>query len=297
MTTIVLQLIIAGILVGGVYGLIAMGFVVVYRSSQVFNMAYGQFATIGAFMAWTFLGTPSAPRFPLPLAMLFTLLFAIAFGLLIERLLFRRLIGRPLFVPFALTLGLLAVLDSIIMMAWGPRTLPYAQTFPHNPIYLGDIVITQEHLWSFFIALVIVLAFTVFNRRTKLGLAMRAAQDNQIAARCLGVSARLNSQIAWVMCTLLATMGGILIAMTTGVSIGLSSLVLVALSIVLLGGLDSLVGCFVGGLVLAIGSNLVAYFADPLLPGISSILGTILILFILIFRPSGLFGSKPVERV
>jgi len=297
MTTIILQLIIAGILVGGVYGLIAMGFVVVYRSSQVFNMAYGQFATIGAFMAWTFLGSPAAPRLPLPVALLCTLLFAIAFGLAIERLLFRRLIGKPLFIAFALTLGLLAVMDSIIMMAWGPQARAFAQTFPRTPIFLGEIVITQEHLWSFAIAAVIVLAFTIFTRRTKLGLAMRAAQDNQIAARCLGVSARLNSQIAWVTCTILATMGGILIAMTTGVSLGLSSLVLVALSIVLLGGLDSIVGCLVGGLILAIGSNLMAYYADPLVPGISSILGTLLILLILIFRPSGLFGSKPVERV
>jgi branched-chain amino acid transport system permease protein len=297
MTTIILQLIIAGVLVGGVYGLIAMGFVVVYRSSQVFNMAYGQFATIGAFMAWTFMGSPAAPRLPLPLALLCTLLFAIAFGLVIERLLFRRLIGKPLFIAFALTLGLLAVLDSVIMMVWGPRAQAFAQTFPRTPIFLGDIVITQEHLWSFAIAAVIVLAFTIFTRRTKLGLAMRAAQDNQIAARCLGVSARLNSQIAWVMCTILATMGGILIAMTTGVSLGLSSLVLVALSIVLLGGLDSMLGCLVGGLILAIGSNLMAYYADPLLPGVSGILGTVLILVILIIRPSGLFGSKPVERV
>ena len=130
-TSAALQLILSGILVGSVYGIIAMGFVITYRSAQVFNIAYGQFAVVGAFMAWTFLGSPSAPRLPLPIALLLTFVAAIIFGLLVERLLFRHMIGRPIFATFMLTLGLLALLHSLVMLAWGPSPVPRATGFDH----------------------------------------------------------------------------------------------------------------------------------------------------------------------
>ncbi len=291
------QLIVSGILVGSIYGLIAMGFVIVYRSNRVFNMAYGQFAAIGAFMAWTFLGSPNAPRFPLGLAIIFSLLFAVVFGLFIERVFFRRMIGRPLFTSFILSLGLWAILNSATMIIWGPQTYVYSQTIPRQPLYLGAISIQQEYLWTFFIALLAVTAFFFFFRNTKLGLAIRAAYNNQVAARCLGVSAKLNSQVTWVLCSLLATIGGILIATVRGVSTQLSDLVMVVLVVVLIGGMDSLAGCILGGLVLAIGENLANYYLSSFLPGIGQIFGIILILLVLLARPNGLLGSKPVERV
>jgi branched-chain amino acid transport system permease protein len=292
-----LQLIISGILVGGIYGLIGMGFVIVYRSSKVFNMAYGQFAVVGAFMAWTFIGSPEAPRLPFPLAFFLTLLFAVAFGLLIERLLFRRMIGRPLFASFILTLGLLAILNSLVLIIWGPKTYILAQGLPKGPLSLGGISLQKEYVFAFIIAIAVVIAFFIFFKRTRLGLAIRAAYNNQVAARCLGVSARLNSQIAWVLCSLLATMGGILIATVQGVGTQLSDLVMVVLVVVLIGGMDSLVGCIFGGLLLAIGENLASYYLGSLLPGVGSIFGIVVILLILLIRPNGLFGSKPVERV
>jgi branched-chain amino acid transport system permease protein len=292
-----LQLIISGILVGSIYGLIAMGFVIVYRSGRIFNMAYGQFAVVGAFMAWTFIGSPGAPRLPFPLAIILTLLFSIVFGLFIERILFRRMIGRPLFATFILTLGLLAILNSLVMIIWGPKTYILAQTLPRGPLSLGGISLQKEYVWAFIVAVVVVIAFFVFFRRTRLGLAIRAAYNNQVAARCLGVSARLNSQIAWALCSLLATVGGILIASVQGVSPQLSDLVMVVLVVVLIGGMDSLVGCIFGGLLLAIGENLANYYLGSYMPGIGSIFGIVLILLVLLFRPNGLFGSKPVERV
>lgn len=294
---ILLQLVLSGVLVGSVYGLIAMGFVITYRGAQVFNIAYGQFAVLGAFMAWTFIGSPGAERFPLPLALFLTLVAAIVFGLAVERLLFRRMIGRPLFASFMLTLGLLGVLHSIVLVVWGPETLALATTFPKGPVKLGSIVLSKEYIWSFGLAIVVALAFLFFFRRTKLGLAMRAAYENQAAARCLGVSTALNAQIAWVMCTIIATIGGILIASVGGVSTALSEMVMVVLAVALLGGLDSLIGCIFGGLILAIGTNLASYYLSPHLPGIGSFFTMILILLILIVRPTGLFGTRPIERV
>jgi branched-chain amino acid transport system permease protein len=295
--TVFAQLVLSGLLVGGVYGLIAMGFVIVYRSGRVFNMAYGQFAVLGAFIFWTFIGSPAAPRLPLPLAIILTLLSAVALGLLVERVVFRHMIGKPIFTGFIMTLGLLAVLNSIVLIVWGPSALVFAKTIPTGSVNFGGISLSQEYIWTFLIALAVMALFLVFFRKTRLGLAIRAAYNNQTAARCLGVSAKLNSQIAWVLCTLLAAMGGVLIATVQGASTLLSELVMVVLIVVLIGGLDSLAGCIVGGLILAIGENLANYYLSPYLPGIGSIFGVILILIILLIRPFGIFGNKPVERV
>lgn len=296
-STIILQLVLSGVLLGGVYGLIAMGFVITYRSAQVFNMAYGQFAVVGAFVAWTFFGSPVAPRFPLPLALFLTFIAAIAFGLVVERLVFRRMIGKPLFVSFMLTLGLLAVLHGLVIGVWGPQTMAIATPVPKGTITLGQLILPKEHIWSFILAVIVVVALVLFFRRTKLGLAMRATYEDQVAARCLGVSARLNSQLAWVLCAVIATIGGILIATVSGVSLLLSEMVLMVLAVVLLGGLDSFIGCVVGGLILATGQNLASYYLSQLFPGVESIFGMVLILIILLVRPSGLFGTRPIERV
>jgi branched-chain amino acid transport system permease protein len=295
--TIALQLVLSGILVGGIYGLIAMGFVVTYRNAQVFNIAYGQFAVLGAFIAWTFIGSPSEPRLPLPVALPLTIIAAVVLGLVVERVLFRHMIGRPIFSTFMLTLGLLAVLYSIVMIAWGPSTVALSTTIPKGPVHLGDIVLSKEYIWSFGLAVLVVVALVLFFRLTRIGLAMRAAYEDQVAARCLGVSARLNSKLAWVLCMVIATVGGILIASASGVSMMLSELVMVVLAVVLIGGMDSFVGCIVGGLILAIGHNLASFYLGPHVPGIESIFGMILILVILLIRPYGLFGTRPIERV
>ncbi len=296
MTTF-LQLAISGILVGGVYGLIAMGFVTVYRSIKVFNMAYGQFAVLGAYIAWTFLGSPSAPRLPLALGIICTLAFAVAFALFLEWAIFRRLIGKPVFAGFIISLGLMALINSLVTIIWGSGARPLQEIVPKGALTFGGIVISQEYLWTFVTAIILMAAFIYFFQKTRLGLAIRASHNNQVAARVLGVSATLNARLAWIFCTVLATLGGILIASVQGVSSSLAELVLVVLVVVLIGGMDSLAGCVVGGLVLAVGNNLSSYYLDPYIPGVSSIFGVVLILLILLFRPNGIFGFKPVERV
>jgi branched-chain amino acid transport system permease protein len=195
------------------------------------------------------------------------------------------------------TLGLLALLNSVVLVAWGPETLALATVFPKGPVNFGGIVLAREYIWSFALAAVLAVTFIVFFRRTRLGLAMRAAYDNQVAARSLGVSVNLNSQIAWVMCAIIATAGGILIASVGGVSLAMSELVMVVLAVVLIAGIDSLVGCLVGGLILATGQNLASYYVGPHFTGIESIFSMTLILLVLLIRPSGIFGTKPIERV
>jgi branched-chain amino acid transport system permease protein len=260
-------------------------------------MAYGQFAVLGAFVAWTFIGSPGDERFSLPIALLCTFVIAVLLGLLVERLLFRRMIGRPLFATFMLTLGLLGVLHAIVLVIWGPAPLALASTIPKGPVNFAGIVLSKEYIWTFGLAVVVALGFVVFFRYTRLGLAMRAAYDNQTAARCLGVAPAINAQIAWAMSFVIATAGGILLASVSGVSITLSEMVLLVLAVALLGGLDSLIGCLVGGFILAIGANMAGYYLDPYLPSIGAFFSMILILLVLLIRPTGLFGTRPIERV
>jgi len=295
--TVFLQLFLSGLLLGGVYGLIAMGFVITYRSAGVFNIAYGQFAVLGAFMAWVFLGSPTAPRMPFVPALALTLAAAVVFALAIERFLFRRMIGKPVVASFMLTLGLLAVLHSVVMLVWGARTTAIATPLPKGPLFLGSIVLAREYLLASGLALLLAAGLAAFFRFTRLGLAMRAAYENQTAARCLGVRARRVAQIAWVLCAVIATAGGIIIASVIGVSLLLSELVMVVLAVVLIGGMDSLGGCLVGGLILAVSQQLASYYLNPLLPGVDGIVSMVLIVVILLIRPTGLFGTRAIERV
>ncbi|MDD5039358.1 MAG: branched-chain amino acid ABC transporter permease, partial [Dehalococcoidales bacterium] len=168
---------------------------------------------------------------------------------------------------------------------------------PTGTVRFSEIIMQQEYLWSFAIAIILTLALTMFFRRTRFGLAMRAAYDNQVVARSLGVSITLNSQIAWALCSVIATAGGILLATVSGISTALSELVMVVLIVVLLAGMDSLIGCLVGGFIVAIGQTLAGYYLGKYLPGIEGIFSFVLIIIILLFRPSGLFGVTPIERV
>jgi len=299
--TNLLQLVVSGIMVGGIYGLVAMGFVITYRTANVFNIAYGQFAVLGAFIAWSFIGTPKEPQMSLWWAIPLTVLCVIVFGLLVERLLFRRMIGKPVFASFILGLGLLMLLRGLVMRIWdgGDLRALWAPEILNGSMKIGNIVISKARFWSFGLALLGTLAFLFFFKKTRQGLAMRAIYDNQIAARCLGVSARLNSQIAWVLCALIASAGGILIAVSgPGVSMeGLESLVMVVLAVVLIGGLDSLLGCVIGGLMLAIGKNLAIYYLGGYIEGIEPIFSMVFIVLVLLIRPHGLLGTKPIERV
>jgi branched-chain amino acid transport system permease protein len=299
--TNLLQLVVSGIMVGSIYSLVGMGFVITYRTANVFNIAYGQFAVLGAFIAWSFIGTPQEPQMALEWAIPLTILCVIVFGLLVEWLLFRRMIGKPVFATFILGLGLLMLLRGLVMLIWdgGDLRALWAPSILTGSMKIGNIVISKARFWSFGLALLGTLTFLFFFKKTRLGLAMRAIYDNQIAARCLGVSARLNSQIAWVLCALIASGGGILIAVSgAGVSLeGLESLVMVVLAVVLIGGLDSLLGCVIGGLILAIGKNLAIYYLGGYIDGIETIFSMILIVVVLLIRPHGLLGTKPIERV
>jgi len=281
--------------------MLAQGFVVTFKCIGIFNIAYGQFAALGAFMAWTFMGSEAAPRLPVPAALVCTFVFAILFGLALERVIFRKVLRMDpqmlLLMGFVLSLGLMALLEGFTMFACGSQPRVYQDFMPKGEIELADIVLYKRYLWSCLVAVVLLLAFLYLFARTKLGLGLRASSDSQQVAQSVGVNVKRSAQMAWILSAIIGTTSGILLGTVFGVSPSLANFAMIALAVVILGGLDSFLGAVIGGLILATSTNLVEHYLETYMSGIGSIWAPIIIFIMLMLRPTGLFGIKRVERV
>lgn len=285
-----------GALTGLLYSLVAMGFVVIYRASRVFNLAQGEFVVIGAFLVWWFtidFGLPIWLGVPL------ALVAAGAFGLVVERVFFRRLIGESVFSMVMVTIALLILLRGIVLVIWGPQVRPFPQIFPsRNIVIMGDVFIQQSLLWGGLLTIVLAIAMGWFFTRTRRGLMMSAvAEDHQIALS-MGISVRRSVALAWAMGTLLSAVGAMVFLSGKSLTFLASDIGLIALPVALLAGVESVTGLIPAGLIIGIASGLASLYLDPLIGGsVSTVLPYLIMLLILFIRPSGLFGWETIERV
>lgn len=304
--TLLPQFFATGLLQGGVYALVALGLVLVYKSSGVFNFAQGHLLTMGAFVSWWLIVEAGLPIWA---GLLLALGAAVILGILIERLALRPLIGQPILSAIMVTLALAQLMQGLVILIWGPEQRAYPQLFPLEPFRLPEItvgeqvirvVLKQNLVWSFVVAIAGVAAFALFFRLTDAGLAMRAAAEDHSLAQSTGLRVRRIFAVAWAIAAVVATGGGVLLATVTGIDPGLSVVGLKAFPAVLFGGLESIPGAIVGGLTVGVIESLVQG-----LPGDASIralgLGQIapyaVMLLVLLFRPQGLFGLKRIERI
>ena len=289
------QLIISGLLTGGIYALVALGFVLIYKSSGIFNFAQGQILMLGAYICWACL-----VQFNLPLWLSFviTLLSAVALGLLIERFAMRPLLGQPLLASMMVTLALATIIDGLVTIIWGSRQEVLPDFFPREPLQLGSVMISQQLLLGFVIALVLFFAFVIFFRRSKLGLGMRATAEDQEVSRSLGIRASSIFAMAWIIASIVAVVGGVLLGSINGVNMNLSFLGMKAFPVVILGGLDSIPGAIIAGLIVGVLEKLATGYIDPIVGGgFAEIFPFIILLIVLLVRPYGLFGLKRIERI
>jgi branched-chain amino acid transport system permease protein len=350
-----LQSTISGLLIGGVYALIALGIVIINKASGVFNFAHGWMMLFGGFLFFSFFSISSislaaaallagttvlmallllgrdAWRRPLALvialaaAVVIVLLLlspvpllrgivgatcgGVLIGLAVERFAIRPLIGQPLFAMVLMTLAASEVLQGVIQMIWGSVELPLPVfngiqnlgipvpiRFQGTGAFEGTILIRTELLFAFILALLAFAAFVLFFRFSSVGLAMRATAENQKLAQAVGLRVRIILGVAWAIAALLAAVGGVLQAGATSLSLNMPLLALRAFPAVLLGGLESVGGALVGGMVI----GLVQEYANLLFPGTQA--GTelapyIVLMVVLVIRPDGLFGQKRIERV
>lgn len=290
------QLLLTGIAVGFIYGLIAMGFVLIYKSSGVFNFAQAGLVMVGAWFLWSFL---SWTALPLWAAIILTMVVSGLLGWVIQFLFLKPLVGQPLFSLVMITIALSAAIDGIVVTIWGgpTRTLPFALPGP-STVNLGPLLITVEYLWVIGACGIALLIFFAFFKFTKLGLGMRASSDNQMVGLSCGIPLSTTLAWAWILSSVLAAVAGIFLGLRVGLTTQLSMVGMKALPVVLLGGLESLGGALIAGLIIGVAEMLAGAYLDPLVGGgLKDIFPFIIMIAILLFRPQGLFGWERIERV
>ncbi|OGO17960.1 MAG: hypothetical protein A2Z02_00030, partial [Chloroflexi bacterium RBG_16_48_7] len=219
-------------------------------------------------------------------------------GVVLYQLTVRPMVGQPLMSIVIMTLGLSILLDALVLAFWGSQQKYYAEFLPMGGIKLGSIVISEQYLVAFIVAFLLFGALTLFFQRTSMGLAMRAVAESHDAARASGIKVGNIFMWTWIIATLTASVGGVLLGSIRGLDLSLSGAGLKAFPAILLGGLESFPGCVIGGLIIGIAENLASGYLDTYTQGgMSDVMPWILAVVILITMPHGLFGEKRIERI
>jgi branched-chain amino acid transport system permease protein len=290
-----LNYLINGALVGLLYALIALGFVVIYRASKVFNFAQGELVVFGGFMVWWMVVSVGLP---LSIGLPFAFIAAAAFGLLIERIFFSRLVGESVFAMVMVTVGLLILIRGAILVAFGPQVRPFPIIFPLQPVILGDILIPRSLLFGGVLTVIVSFGLSWFFNRTRQGLRMTAVAEDHQVALSMGISVKRSIAFAWVLGSVLSTLGAVIYLSGKSLSFLASDIGLAALPVALLAGFEAIAGVLLAGLIVGMIQGVVAAYLDPIVGGaVSSVFPFIIMLIILFVRPTGLFGWKTIERV
>lgn len=286
---ILLQFIVGGLFMGGMYTLIALGIVIIYKSTKVFNFAQGWMVTLGAFMLVTLVG-----KFGVVAGLIAGLAFGALLGLGIERLLMRPLIGQPLIAALLLTIMLAHVFEGINILAWGTFGYDMPVKLPGESIKVGELVISHSLLWGIGVSIVAFAAFSFFYWRTLRGRVMRATAEDHQVAQSLGLPVRGVFSLSWALAGMLSVIAGLFLGVVSGVHYIMYTALLGAIAVVLLGGIDSIAGAIVGGMILGVLQSLVLGYLSPAL---ADVVPYIVLLLILIIKPYGLFGLVRIERL
>lgn len=290
-----LQMLVNGIVVGSIYGLVALGFVLIYRASGALNLANGEFVIVGPYVCLVLM---TAYKLPFLVSLLMTLIFSAILGLVVERLVIRPIQNAPVISIIMATIGLSSLLAGAVHMIWGHQTRVFPPVFPATPLNLSGIIIAPVYLWSFIVVIALLIVFSIFFKFSKMGIAMRAVADDQMAASSMGISVKYVYAATWTIASVVAAVGGVLLGNINGVSPTMSAIGLTVLPVVILGGLDSVLGAIVGGFVIGILQNLAGGYLDPIVGGgLKEVAPFIVVLLILMLKPHGLFGSRRIERV
>jgi branched-chain amino acid transport system permease protein len=277
------------------YSLIAMGFVLVYKATDAINFAQGEFVMIAGFVVAAALGMYGAPLW---LAVAVGLAGMIGFGFGLERVMLRRLIGRPIIAVVMATIGLAAVLRGLGPLVWGAETRPLQLPISDEPIVWGPLFIPPIQLVGAVVSLFFVGAFGWFFLKSRKGIAMRAVADSQQVAMAMGINVERYFALAWAMTGVVSALGGIVWGSLLGVDVHLALVGFKVFPVVILGGLDSIPGAIVGGLIVGVVENVAAGYIDPYVGGgTKDFIPYVLMIVALMVRPYGIFGKTIIERV
>lgn len=290
-----LSYLINGALSGLLYALIAMGFVVIYRASKVFNFAQGELVVFGGYMVWWTIIQMGLPLWVgLPIAFVASAIF----GLLIERIFFARMVGESVFSMVMVTIGLLILIRGVVLVIFGAQVRAFPIIFPLEPLIFGDLVISRSMLYGGILTIFIGLGLSWFFNRTRAGLTMTAVAEDHQVAMSMGISVQRSIAFAWILGCVLATLGAMVHLSGRSINVMSSDIGLAALPVALLAGLESLGGLLLAGVLVGVIQGLASAYLDPIVGGsLGSVFPFIIMLVVLLIRPTGMFGWKTIERV
>jgi branched-chain amino acid transport system permease protein len=284
-----------GVLIGLMYSLIALGFVLVYKATDAVNFAQGEFVMFAGFIA---VGALTVLGVPLWLSVLAALVGMVVFGFLLERVMLRKLIGRPVIAVVMATIGLAAILRGLGPFGIFQGTRPLPLPLPDEPLVVGPLFIPPIQLLGGAVSLLFLAGFGYFFLKSRKGIAMRAVADNQQVAMAMGIDVERYFGLAWAMTGIVSALGGVLWGNMLGVDVNLALVGFKVFPVVILGGLDSIPGAVIGGLIVGIVENVAAGYVDPYVGGgTKDFAPYVLMIIALMIRPYGIFGKRIIERV
>jgi branched-chain amino acid transport system permease protein len=290
----IIQTILSGIAIGCIYGIVALGLVLIFKATEVVNLAQGEMMVLGAFIAFslvTFL------EFPYWAALLITIIALGFLGMILERVILRSLIGQPTFILFILTIGLGVFIRNFVSMVpgWGTDTYGFPTPFTNKIINYGKLVVSWEHLSVILMTLALIIILFAFFRFTRMGISIRAASQNQLAAVYMGISVNRVFSLTWIISGALGGIGGVLLSPITFVHMNMGlSMGLKAFPAAVLGGFRSIPGAMVGGIIIGVTESLAGLYL-PI--GWKDVAAWIILILVLILRPEGLFGIQEKKKV
>lgn len=290
------QLVINGLIVGMLYGVVAMCFVLIYKSTQVVNFAQGEFLVLGG---WICLWFVTDMQMPFVLAFLFTLVFMTLFGILIQMVMLRPLIGEPIISVIMVTIGLSIFLQSLMNWIFGNSAERFPPVFETESVSIFGLNVEMAYILSLVMSLIIMGGFYAFFRFSKYGLAMRATAFDQQVAQSLGISVKHVFAMAWAISAVVSGIAGIVIGLVNSVSSSLAIIGIKVFPAVILGGLDSIIGGVVGGIIIGVLENVAEFVDGQFLNwgNLYTIAPFYVLIVILMIKPYGLFGTKDIERI
>jgi len=293
------SLVVSGVAIGLMYSLIALGFVLVYKATDAINFAQGEFVMLAAYFAAVILAAnwPSA-AIGLIVAVGAALAGMILFSFGLERLVLRPLLGRPVVAVIMATIGLAAIFRGLPPITVGASTKTIPLPIPDSAIALGPASVTPIQVLGVLTSAACLAAFTWFFMKSRMGVAMRAVADNQQVAMAMGINVERYFAIAWAMAGIVSALGGIIWGSMLGVDTQLALVGLKVFPVVILGGLDSIIGAVVGGVIVGVVESIAAGYLDPYVGGgTKDFAPYVLMIIMLMFKPYGMFGKRKIERI
>ena len=296
----IIEILLNGLSMGAIYALLALGFVLIFKSTGIINFAQGELSMFGAFICYSF---AMLFKFPYIFAFVITLGLGAILGAIIDTLFFRRMVGEPMFSTIMVTVGLASILTCVAGLIWGHDVYSIRSPFTDKTVTLGGIVLSQGAIYTIGVSILLLILFVLFFNRSLLGIAMKGTAEDPDTSGLMGINVKKIHLVAWAIGTVVAGVAGIFLAEQGFVRLTMSHTGIKAMAAAILGGMESIGGAILGGVIIGIVEGLAANYLSGMELGnfhfgdIKDVAAFAIMIIVLMIRPHGIFGKEKVERV